>query len=128
MRSQILKLKAELKVLASNLKTVKFNTRRDQSEFDKLYPNKHEYDAYKKLRENEEFRQMQQEVWNNYSNRYSLYCEYRSKHIAYCMLRGRTLEQIEPTLKNENDPVHYRVRKDAMALVAQITKETNEQS
>ena len=30
--------------------------------------------------------------------------EYRHKHIAYCLLRGRTIEQIENTHREGNEP------------------------
>ena len=53
--------------------------------------------------------------------------EYRTIHIARCILRGRTLEQIEPKLKEPNLYEHQRVRKNAFELVAKITKEVNEQ-
>lgn len=44
---------------------------------------------------------------------------FRSKHIAYCMLRGRILEQIEPKLRYPNSITHTHVRKEATRLVAE---------
>lgn len=122
MRIHILKLKAELKVLAETIRTVKFNTRQDQSAFDKQYPLRHEYDQYKILRNDEQFKTAQKECWNNQSNLYSARFEFRSKHIAYCMLRGKTLEQIEPKLKDPNDPLHASVRKEAARIVTEIVQ------
>lgn len=51
--------------------------------------------------------------------------EYRIKHIARCILRGRTIEQIEPKLRDENDPNHGYVRKQAFAIVTKVMEEVN---
>lgn len=53
--------------------------------------------------------------------------EYRIKHIARCILRGRTLEQIEPKHRDPNDPNHRYVREYAFAMVAKVTQEVNAQ-
>lgn len=45
--------------------------------------------------------------------------KFRSKHIAYCMLRGRTLEQIEPKLRFPNSITHTYVRREAARLVSE---------
>lgn len=125
MKTHIAKLKAELKVLANQIKTIKPNLRRDQSSFDKKYPQRHNWDQYKILNKNEEFCQQQKEVWANYSNLDKAYEEYRAKHIAYCMLRGRTLEQIEPKLRDPHSWVHARVRKEAARIVASVLEEAH---
>jgi len=52
--------------------------------------------------------------------------EFRIKHIARCILRGRTIEQIEPKLRDENDPNHSYVRKMAASVVSKITQEVVE--
>ncbi len=126
MKTQLVKMKAELKVLASTIKTVKFNLRNDQSAFDKKYPQRHDWDQYKILSKNEEFGKQQREVWNNYSNYSNAYEEYRAKHIAYCLLRGRTMEQIEPKLRDPNSFLHARIRKEAAKIVAKVLEEANE--
>lgn len=52
--------------------------------------------------------------------------DYRAKHIAYCLLRGRTLEQIEPKVHGSvTDYNHWRVRKDAAAIVAAVLEAEN---
>ena len=48
---------------------------------------------------------------------------YRVKHIARCMLRGRTLEQIEPKVRNPDCWTHVRIRKQAMEIVAKAVAE-----
>jgi hypothetical protein len=44
----------------------------------------------------------------------------RIKYIAYCLLRGRTLEQIEPKLRQPEGYHHVIVRKQATEIVAKI--------
>lgn len=51
---------------------------------------------------------------------YSESQQYRIKHIAYCLLRGRTLEQIEPKLRDPNGYQHAWVRKQASKIVATV--------
>ena len=125
MKTHLAKLKAELKVLANTLKIVKFNTRQDQSSFDKKYPLKHDWEQYKILSKNQEFINTRKECWNNASNLYKAYYEYRSKHIAYCMLRGRTLEQIEPKLRDPNSYIHVQIRTEAAKIVAATLEAVN---
>lgn len=55
--------------------------------------------------------------------------QYRSKHIARCLLRGRTLEQIEPKVRGSvNDYNHWRVRKEAARIVAEVLSATQPQT
>lgn len=46
--------------------------------------------------------------------------QFRIKHIARCLLRGRTLEQIEPKLRDPNSYNHAYVRKQAAKIVNQV--------
>jgi hypothetical protein len=128
MRIHILQLKAELKQLAELLRKTKLNSKHDQSSFDKKYPTRHECNSYYILIKNEEFLSTRREVYLNYSNLDKLYLEFRSKHIAYCMLRGKTLEQIEPKLRNPSLDVHAKVRKAAASIVNSVMEKTYEQS
>lgn len=36
---------------------------------------------------------------------------YRHKHIAYCLLRGRTMQQIENKNRKNNEPSQYEIKK-----------------
>ena len=45
---------------------------------------------------------------------------YRATHIAYCMLRGKTIEQIEPKLRDTKDWTHTLVREHANRIVASV--------
>jgi hypothetical protein len=49
---------------------------------------------------------------------------FRSGHIAYCMLRGRTLEQIEPKLRDPNGFNHAYVRKQAVKIIDSVNNNT----
>lgn len=48
---------------------------------------------------------------------------FRIKHIAYCLLRGRTLEQIENKLRDPKDYNHKWVRKQAQEMFAKLEEE-----
>lgn len=88
MKIQLLKMKADLKVLAKKIRTLK-STRK--------------------------------QCTNGYvSGLESTQFDFRAKHIAYCMLRGRTLEQIEPKLREPNSWTNARVRKAAAAIVSEV--------
>lgn len=50
----------------------------------------------------------------------SYYMEVRSYHIAYCLLRGRTIEQIESKLRDPNSWIHRSVRMTANKIVEEI--------
>ncbi len=93
MKTHLLKLKAELKVLACEIRELKKTRKECQNGY-----------VYGLASKQEEF---------------------RTKHIARCILRGRTIEQIEPTLR-EPDSYHNKwVRKKAMELVAKVTEEAS---
>ena len=53
---------------------------------------------------------------------HSLYTEVRYKHIAYCMLRGRSFEQIESKWKDPSSSVNAYIQQKATALLADYTK------
>lgn len=78
MQESIAKLKAELKVLAAEIKSLKSKRKERRGYIPELG-----------------------------KSRYS----FRSKHIAYCLLRGRTMEQIEPKLREPNNYTNVTVRK-----------------
>ena len=44
------------------------------------------------------------EFWNAEGDKYKKRIEFRHKHIAYCLLKGRTLEQIEQHNRLDNKP------------------------
>lgn len=88
MKIQLLKMKADLKVLAKEIRTLK-STRK--------------------------------QCRNGYvSGLSSAQFNFRSQHIAYCMLRGRTLEQIEPNVRNPDSWELAQIRKAAAKIVSSV--------
>ena len=53
---------------------------------------------------------------------YMLQREYRHKHIAYCLLRGRTMEQIEKKNRYGNAPDQKQIK----ILMEKYNEETND--
>jgi len=78
----IQKLKNELKSLASNIKETKKSRKEPRTE----------------------------SLWKIQSRIDSSKYEFRHKHIAYCLLRGRTMEQIEKP-RSDNYPNQYEIDK-----------------
>lgn len=93
MKIQLTKMKADLKVLASQIRQLK-STRKQCS-------------------------------YGYVPGLGSAQFDFRVKHIAYCLLRGRTMEQIEPKLREPNNWNNSYVRKQAAALVAKTLEEVN---
>lgn len=87
MKIQLLKMKADLKVLATEIRTLKFK----RKELRGYVPGLH----------NAQYK-------------------FRARHIAYCMLRGKSLEQIENKLRDPKDPTHTHVRKEAARIVSEV--------
>lgn len=87
MKIQLLKMKAELKVLATEIRTLKSKRKELKGYVPGLGQAQYEF---------------------------------RANHIAYCMLRGRTLEQIEPKLRDPNDTSHRWAREKAASIIASV--------
>lgn len=93
MRIQLLKMKADLKVLALQIRQLKSTRKQHRN--------------------------------GSVPGLGTAQSDFRIKHIAYCLLRGRTMEQIEPKLRDPNCYEHTWVRKQAAALVAKTLEEAN---
>lgn len=92
MKIHLLKLKAELKLLAQQIRTLKSQ----RKQFSNGYVPGLAADQH----------------------------EFRYKHIAYCLLRGRTLEQIENKVRDPNDWGYQDSRKRAARIVAEVLEAT----
>lgn len=46
--------------------------------------------------------------------------KFRTNHIAYCMIRGKTIEQIEPKVRNPGSYEHKALMKEVAAIVASV--------
>ena len=107
-------MKAELKMLAKQIKTNKPEYKQTQREVSALQRDKADWTSLRP-------------AWNACIDKRSelgkAQYEFRHKHIAYCMLRGRTLDQIETLPK---DKTLYRVEPDMdyiNALIREMTEE-----
>lgn len=57
--------------------------------------------------------------------------DFRVKHIVRCMLRGRSIDEIEPSVRDPNCSNLYRVRRETKKMLDQILAEvekSNEQT
>lgn len=110
MKEQLKKMKEELKELAQQIKTLKPEYRQSQRACSKADPKDPKLG----------------EIWrNSYLKQMNLQearSVFRLKHIAYCLLRGRTIDQIENKNREGNAPNmkwvnHYiKEAQDAQAL------------
>ncbi len=96
MKTHLTKLKAELKVLALEIRQLKSTRKQCQ--------------------------------YGHVSGLGSHQHEFRYKHIAYCLLRGRTLEQIENKIRDPNDWGYVDSRKQAAKIVADVLEAVNAQA
>lgn len=54
--------------------------------------------------------------------------EYRHRHIAYCLFRGRTMEQIERSNRQGNEPSDSYLEKLAVEYSQPLEEESNEET
>ena len=103
-KEQYFQLKDELKALAKTISSDRYEFKNKQRKFSQA---EKEYgtldDAYsgnndaKKKGINEAYNPM----WKMQENLLNMKNDYRAKHIVYSVIRGRTLEQIEPNAKKD---------------------------
>ena len=78
------------------------------------------------------FKNAQREIgnWQAYEKfgckLHKLQWEFRHRHIARCLLRGRTMEQIENKNRDDNKPDQNLINKYYDQYLAEIEKENNE--
>jgi len=96
--SKIKQFKQELKILAAQLKDSKIQFKDCQRKDDYYFVKYKEWAEANKL--------------SKYFNfPVHLADNYRHKHIAYCLLRGRTYEQIENKVREGNEPDFTKIEK-----------------
>lgn len=111
MRNELIKLREEIKTLSSKIRIDKLNykdVQRVYSKFTKENPICNSYHSqsvrsveWAELRPKyNEISKEQFESWINLSSERELP---REMHVAYSMLRGRTIEQIEPKVRKGNE-------------------------
>lgn len=92
MKENLKKLKQELKEIASQLKTNKPLYRKTVSAYDKSSKEQVDKRGNKYLTKDSEIGNQAYKLLSTVAKAKH---EFRHKHIAYCLLRGRTMEQIE---------------------------------
>lgn len=113
-KEQYLNLKQELKDLAVKIRETKNSFKGKQREFSKFEKENglvnemrrtvyeiHK-DEYYKL-----YKGQRDDGWSLNEMRYN----YRHMHIVYCFARGRTILEIEPRVKEGNDPSWFEIKR-----------------
>lgn len=114
-----LNLKQELKDLAVKIRETKTEHRGAQRECS-LYGNEHgtfidyyngkiDSATWEKIRP--EYSKRSNAAYSAFDNLKSMQHEYRHKHIVYSLARGRTMEQIEPKVREGNEPSRYELNR-----------------
>lgn len=111
-------LKQELKDLAVKIRETKIGHKNDQRGFS-ISSKKGTFNDYYEGRINsatwEEIRPEYNKAYNKQANSHSdlmsMKREYRHKHIVYSLARGRTMEQIEPKVREGNEPSRHELER-----------------
>lgn len=106
MKESLQQLKTELKQLAVEIRGQKSHHKQTQRDFSKS--------------DSKTWSTTYSAMGKSICSLHSLKFQFRKKHIARCLLRGRTLEQIEGKLKNPKDINNINVREEAAKLVKSI--------
>lgn len=120
------KMKSELKEMAANIRASRRESRDIESKFShwqNAHPKCHEYGSSER-----------KEMWAFSTEQHKTRkfpwvaspAEFREKHIIYCLLRGRTYEQIEPKVRQGNEPRWDRIDKALEVARQQLDKERAE--
>lgn len=104
-KEQYLNLKDELKELAKLLRQVKNQVKENQRSLSGYERNvmTSPCDYYLIGEKLEGWYKELRPVRTTQSDMMKLKCEYRAKHILYSLSRGRTMDQIEPKIRDKND-------------------------
>ena len=119
-------MKSELKELAQKIKTTKPQYREAQSVYDKsAIPSTDRYGhSYQKKDD-----ALGTAAWKLSSDLGHIRYEFRHRHIAYCLLRGRKMEQIENTKRCSNEKGHcYTCNHPDMKYVDKLMKEAQDET
>jgi len=110
-KEQYLNLKQELKDLAVKIRESKNGFREDQREFSKCqkengtandyYEGKINSEVWEKIQP--EYSKLNKKQYESMIDLHKIRSEYRYKHIVYCFARGRTMKEIEPKVRKDNE-------------------------
>lgn len=107
-KENYIQLKQELKTLAKEIKKTKpllKETQRSQSKYERLVMNRSK-DYYWKSHKLDGWYEVVRPAKKYQEKLKNLQCEFRAKHIIYCLERGRMIKEIEPKIKDKYD-YHY---------------------
>lgn len=110
-RIQYLSLKQELKELAQQIRNQKAARKTTAQAFSKFQKENHTFnDFYERRISDSDWLPIEEEYWklakkamDAYDSADRMRADYRLKHVVYCLARGRTLEQIEPHVREGNE-------------------------
>lgn len=110
-RTQYLTLKEELKELVQKIRNQKAVRRTTAQAFSKFQKENHTFnDFYKRRIGDSDWLPIKEEYWKHYKQQLNaaedvdkMRADYRIKHVVYCIARGRTLEEIEPHVREGNE-------------------------
>jgi len=111
-KEQYFGLKNELKELASNIRIAKYGFRGAQKDLSIFQSKNGSINDYFDGRINStkwesirpEHEALSKKQCNLMGNFYKMKRDYRHKHIVYCFARGKTMNQIEPKVREKNEP------------------------
>lgn len=99
--SAINQIKKEIKQLAKELSNAKRKYKKLQSQNSKLHRGK--------VMTWKEASEVYREEWDAFSNKNKLKDDFRHKHIAWSLLKGRKYEQIERYTRPDNEPCAHTI-------------------
>jgi hypothetical protein len=108
-KEQYFQLKEEQKELGKKIRETKGGFREDQRNFSKCqstandyYKGKTDSATWEKIRP--EYNKLNEKQFKSMCDLHKTQREYRHKHIIYCFARGKTMKQIEPKVREHNEP------------------------
>jgi len=117
-KEQYFNLKQELKDLAVKIRESKDDHKNDQRAFSQCSKQGTANDYYDGVIDSVKWEAIRPTYNKLYSKqlkslqeKYSLRREYRHKHIVYCFARGRTMQQIEPKVREGNEPSRHELER-----------------
>ena len=131
MKEQIRQMKTELKDLARQIKTLKPEYRQSQRDLSLFYNDQRKAKTIMHTMSfwaspiGKESTRLSSTKYSKEADLVKAKYAFRHKHIAYCLLRGRTIEQIESIGSRCKDKC-YCCNKPDMKLVEKIMKEVQD--
>ena len=118
-KEQYLSLKEELKELGKKIREAKNGHKNDQREFSHYQRDNGTFNDYYEGRINSttwetirpEYNKLYNKQFESMSDLHRMQREFRHKHIVYCFARGRTMKEIEPKVRQGNEPSRQELQR-----------------